>query len=408
MPDSPSDTDPRKGLSIAVIGNGIAGASAARHFASIMPDDLRQLSIHEIGRGPGGRAGTRQSRAIPELRINHGAPCADITTEAGKALLPSLGDAVRPYSGRPGVLDGRTGAFRPDAGHGDAALVTARSGQMADLAGALLQDASGERLHPIATHYSSMVRGLARGEDGGDEWILADKTGAELGRADWLIVAGSGVAHPRWSDTFGGTPPLVEAAAGLGDDRLDEALATIAQQTAAPVLSVLLYCTGERAGQWRSLGFNDASVRPHDVLARISVQPVGADGCGVVLHSTSDHARSHAGVHGSSSSAARVGGAASNADREAAIIEEMLEAVHEIPGLPVIERSGLPYGPLLHRWGNAYPQGEPLPPALAVCPDARVAFCGDYVATDARMGSCESALLSGVNVADAIRGYRPE
>ena len=406
MSDFPSDTDTRNGVRIAVIGNGIAGASAARRLALTMPDDVRHLAIHEIGRGPGGRAGTRQSRAIPELRINHGAPCADITTEAGRALLPSLGDAVRPYAGQTGVLDGRTGAFRPDAVHDETALITAQSGEMADLAGSLLQTEAGDRLRPIATHYSSMVRGLARGEAESDEWILADKTGEELGRADWLIVAGSGVAHPRWSDTFGGMPPLVEAAARLGDDRLDDALATIAQQTAAPMLSMLFYCTGDQAMEWRSLGFNDASVRPHDVLSRISVQPVGPDGCGVVLHSTSDHARSNAGVHGTSSSAARVGGAASNADREAAMIEELLAAAHEIPGLPVIDRPSLPYGPLLHRWGNAFPQGEPLPAALSVCPDARVAFCGDYVATDARMGSCESALLSGVNVGDAIRACR--
>jgi len=40
---------------------------------------------------------------------------------------------------------------------------------------------------------------------------------------------------------------------------------------------------------------------------------------------------------------------------------------------------------------------------LSVCPDARVAFCGDYVHTPARMGSCKCALLSGARIADVLR-----
>jgi len=56
------------------------------------------------------------------------------------------------------------------------------------------------------------------------------------------------------------------------------------------------------------------------------------------------------------------------------------------------------FGPLLHRWGNAFPEGPALPADLAICPDSQVAFCGDYVDTPARMGSYECALLSGANV----------
>lgn len=82
---SPSSTDPnpRDGLSVAIISSGIAGAAAARGLALSMPDALSRITLYEIGRGPGGRASTRKTRAIPELRINHGAPYADISTPAG-------------------------------------------------------------------------------------------------------------------------------------------------------------------------------------------------------------------------------------------------------------------------------------------------------------------------------------
>ncbi|AGM41014.1 NAD/FAD-dependent oxidoreductase [Spiribacter salinus M19-40] len=392
----------RDGLSVAIIGSGIAGASAARGLALSMPEALSRVTLYEIGRGPGGRASTRKTRAIPELRINHGAPYADISTPEGLAVLSSLGDAVAPYLGDRVLIDGKTGELRPrEAGNGEA-LITGGNGEMAEFADRLLRDRDNTVLSPIVSAYSTMVRGLARGEDEGAPWVLTDKSQDEVGRADWLVVAGSGVAHPRWSDTFGGEAPLVQATSALEDPRLDAALECIGQQTAAPVLTVLFYCTGEAAAHWQRLGFNDGLIEGHSVLAKVSIQPCGDSGCAIVLHSTTAYARDNAGVHGSSSSAARVGDAASDTTREDGLIEEMLAALAEIPGLPAIERSQCAFGPLLHRWGNAFPEGEPLPAALSVCPDARVAFCGDYISTAARMGSCESALLSGVHVADAL------
>jgi len=97
-----------------------------------------------------------------------------------------------------------------------------------------------------------------------------------------------------------------------------------------------------------------------------------------------------------------VGGANSSADREGVIVEDLLAALGALPSMPIVDPEACDFGPLLHRWGNAFPLGEPLPRALSVCPDAQVAFCGDYVATDARMGSVESALLSGASAAEAI------
>ena len=387
---------------VAIIGNGIAGASVARRLALAKPDAFSRISLHEMGRGPGGRAATRKTRSLPELRINHGAPYADISTGKGLDLLASLGDATETYSAPRCTIDGKTGAVEPVEQDTAKAMITGRDGEMANIAGDLLRDGNDQLLSPIVTHYSSMVRGLSRGPRPGDPWRLSDKNGDEIDRADWLIAAGSGIAHPRWSATFGGEPPLVAAASEREDPALNDALARVARQTAAPVLTVLLYCTDDLANEWQSLAFRDGTLTDHTVLSKISIQPCGQAGCAVVLHSTVDYAVGNAGVHGSSSSAARVGDASSDTTREAAIIDEMLAALDDIPGLPAAGKSRYAFGPLLHRWGNAFPQGEALPQALSVCPESRVAFCGDYVATDARMGSCESALLSGVEVADTI------
>jgi len=388
----------------AIIGNGIAGASVARRLALSQPGAFSRIAVHEIGRGPGGRAATRKTRSMPGLRINHGAPYADISTTRGKALLASLDGVTEAYTAPRCTVDAVTGAVEPLEPDSAQALITGRDGEMANIAGDLLRDGRGERLSPIATHYSSMVRGLSRGRSPGSPWRLFDGNGDEIDRADWLIAAGSGIAHPRWSATFGGEPPLVAAASECEDAALNDALAVIARQTAAPVLTVLLYGTGDLANQWRRLAFGEGRLVNHDVLSKISIQPCGESECAVVLHSTIDYAVGNAGVHGSSSSAARVGDASSDSHREAAIIDDLLGALGEIPGLPAAPAERYAFGPLMHRWGNAFPQGEPLPVARAVCPEARVAFCGDYVATDARMGSCESALLSGVEVADRIIG----
>lgn len=380
--------------SVAIIGGGIAGAAAANQLAATLPDPLNQITLYEIGRGPGGRSATRRTRSFPEFRVNHGAPYADISTREGLAMIASLGQSVQPYVGKRAVIDGNSGAIAEREASKDVQLVVGAGGEMANIAASLLPG--------ITTAYSTMVRGLARGPGSNDPWILYDKQQVELGRADWLIVAGSGIAHPRWSETFGGPPPLVEAAAKLNDPALNKSLAVIAKQTAAPLLAVLFYATGAAAQAWQRLSFDVATIQDHDVLAKISIQPCGPAGCSVVLYSTSRFARENTGVYGSSSSAARVGDASSSADREESIIDEVLAALKSIPGMPIIEKSAYAFGPLLHRWGNAFPQGEPLPAALSVCRDARVAFCGDYVSTAARMGSYECALLSGINVASLI------
>jgi predicted NAD/FAD-dependent oxidoreductase len=47
----------------------------------------------------------------------------------------------------------------------------------------------------------------------------------------------------------------------------------------------------------------------------------------------------------------------------------------------------------LMRWGAAFARNPGLDPALAICPDSRIGFCGDYLAGSG-FGRVEGALRS--------------
>jgi hypothetical protein len=224
-----------------------------------------------------------------------------------------------------------------------------------------------------------------------------------LGEADWLVVAGSGVAHPRWTATFGNEPPLVEAAKALGDSQLDSSLKAIASQTASPVIAVFFVLSGSEAQRWLDLPFKVAKIEGNDVLGKVMIQRTGEEGdeVAVVLHSSRTFAETNKGVYGSTSSAKRVGGAKSDKGKEDELNAIMLEALAEIPRIPEVPTT-CKYGPVLHRWGNAFVVGEGLSRENSLCRDAKVAFCGDYVETDAPLGSIECALLAGKQTGEAI------
>lgn len=208
------------------------------------------------------------------------------------------------------------------------------------------------------------------------------------------------------------------------DPKLREALDAIATQQVSPVLAVFFSCSGSFARQWLSLDYDVFDVKGSSVLSRIMIQggdkEIESSGddewCSVVLHSTEDFALTNSGVYGASSSATRVGDAASDSSLENSLIAKMMSALNEIPGIPASDlnsdtsevksssSSSYDYGPALHRWGNAFPKGEPLSQDLSFLPSSRVAFCGDYVASSekARFGSFESALLSGTFVGEKV------
>mmetsp|Transcript_49608 Transcript_49608/g.55281 ORF Transcript_49608/g.55281 Transcript_49608/m.55281 type:complete len:531 (+) Transcript_49608:69-1661(+) len=480
-------------LRVAILGGGVGGCAAARRLAqwatstniateSGRPSRKIHITLYEIGRGPGGRASTRKTRALPHIYINHGAPYADIRSTRGRSLISTLGPSgtIVPFDGVRGSIDATTGAFSApsnerDGSSGDAAAaaaadttntntktnnapmyITGASGEMSDLSTSLL---AGFPSSIINTQYKTMIRGLSRitntnnkndndNSDGGgkQQWELRDKSERVVGVADWLVIAGSGVAHPRWSKTFGGEPPLIEAEQETPDPTLRQALDSIAKVEVSPVLAVFFSCSGSMARQWLALKYSVLDVKGSSVLSRVMIQGGGGGAkddsntnedendnnddcwCSIVLHSTENFALENTGVYGASSSAARTGGAASNVSKEEILIKKMMVALTEIPGMPTQyedyinnnENGGtgstdetlsvFDYGPALHRWGNAFPKGDPLSEELSFLPSSRLAFCGDYVATSeqARLGSFESALLSGNAAGENIAKYYQE
>jgi len=75
------------------------------------------------------------------------------------------------------------------------------------------------------------------------------------------------------------------------------------------------------------------------------------------------------------------------------------------------ENEGM-FGPHLHRWGSAFPTGIPLSAFSAAVPEARLLFCGDYVATPprgdappAQIGTAEAAILSGIQAASTLDSW---
>jgi len=416
---------------VAIIGGGISGCASARRLAQLNPS--AEITVYEIGRGLGGRASTRKTRSLPNIYINHGAPYADIRSNVGRSVISSLGPKhTTLFSGVKGSLDSITGTFSARdrnevADTRKIDYITGANGEMSQIASSLISG-----IPSIETKYKTIIRGLSRTPSGG--WDLLDKSEKIIGSADWLVVAGSGVAHPRWTNTFGGEPPLIAAEKARPDPKLREALDSIARQQVSPVLAVFFSCSGLIAREWLSLDFDVADVTGNTILSRVMIQGETNDDnncnsdtgngewCSVVLHSTEEFAAQNSGVYGSSSSAARVGDVSSDASREKSIIEKMTQVLKEIPGMPSIEiplnencnaesqSSYYDYGPVLHRWGNAFPKGDALPEDLAFLPSSRVAFCGDYVASAdrVRFGSFESALLSGTYAGQKLAQYCEE
>jgi predicted NAD/FAD-dependent oxidoreductase len=121
----------------------------------------------------------------------------------------------------------------------------------------------------------------------------------------------------------------------------------------------------------------------------------------VVAHSSAIFAAEHLSVYGSRSSIARELALPPRSDQEAAVIEALTEAV-EGALAPWLEPRLIRQGDRqLMRWGAAFPLEPGLPTALSLCRQARVGFCGDYVAGEG-FGRVEGALRSGASLAQSL------
>jgi predicted NAD/FAD-dependent oxidoreductase len=256
----------------------------------------------------------------------------------------------------------------------------------------------------VAAHYGVLVRHLERSASG--RWRLLDAAGALLQEADWLVLSGTLLAHPRSREIFDWPEvPLERAIRGGGDLQLEHALTTIAGIRFEARTNLLLVFSGEEAAAWRALPFTlvnfDAAAQQRWGLRRISIQPLADGRCAVVAHSTHTFAADHLDVVGRGSAVARQLGLALDGGREEAVIASLSRALAQclapwIGGLDPNRAS-----PRLMRWAAAFPLPQGLPAPLALCAGSRVGFCGDYIA-GVGFGRIEGALHSAERLAAAM------
>lgn len=393
---------------IAVVGGGVGACSLAYGLREQIR--VKDISVHlfEMGRGTGGRAATRGTRERPNLRVDHGVPAFSAHTPNFQALCDSFvraGSLQRCSQHQPPLVFGTLkadGSFQAEAAELVPRYVAAPGLGMSSVSEALLRGGD-LGADPLAqTTFGTMVDKV-EADDGG--WRLRSRKGDDLGTFDWLVVTSTGFAHPRWRAAFGGEPPLVEAAAALGDAALDNALAHLAPLASKPVIACMLAYEAEAAAAWANLPFFKASVESNSTLSRMVVQRLEPSLTVVVLHSTHEFALSSAHVYGKTSTAARLAGAASDADEEQQVLEAMIAAAElQLAGLIDASHVRSPaWGPFLHRWGSAFPDAPLLAEAHAMIPSAKVVFAGDFIdAGDGRAGSVEGAVLSGLRAGEAL------
>lgn len=383
-----------------MIGAGAAGCALVAQLRRLGHGGA--LSLWETGRGPGGRAGTRRSRRDRQLAIDHGAPLLNITAAPAPELLEPLlaGGWIEPWSGPVAMLEGES---RLNIGRADALglgqLYCGRGG-MDQLSCGLLHLAG----EGVEAHYDVLVRHLERAASG--RWRLLDASGQLLQEADWLVLSGTLLAHPRSRLVFGWPEVPLERATRGGDDlQIHHALTTIAGIRFQARTNLLLVFSGAAAAAWRGLTFKivafDAAAQQRWGLRRISIQPLADGRCAVVAHSTHTFAADHLDVVGTGSAAARQLGLPLDGGREDTVTAALSEALGQCLAPWIGGFDPRQAHPRLMRWAAAFPLPPGLPPSLALCTRSRVGFCGDSV-EGVGFGRIEGALHSAERLAAAL------
>ena len=408
--------------SIAVVGAGVAGCALV---AQLRRQGCRApITLLETGRGSGGRASTRRSRGDVALAIDHGAPLLNISSEPPPKLLAPLlqGGWIEPWPAGESALALLEADGEIRSGRGDSRLAgklyRGSWGMEAISAGllALAAAAAPAGISPPQVRYGVLVQELVASPGG--PWRLLDGQGQQLAQADWLVLAGTLLAHPRGPQVFGWSEvPLAAAARQLADPQLQAALQAIAALESEGRSNLLLEIPAAVAQPWLDLPFRllsfSAAAQRRWGLERLSIQPLAASRMAagrvvVVAHSTAAVAARHLGVHGSRSSAGRLLPAKADPAAETRLITSLSEALWsvlaavlpaEIP-IPPLRQGQLRQGQLM-RWGAAFPSGPGLEAEAMVCPASRVALCGDAIAGPG-FARIEGALRSGEWLAERL------
>lgn len=370
-------------VSLAVIGAGVS--------ACALTAQLRQLgwrgsiALVEAGRGAGGRASSRRFRHDPGLSLDHGAPLLSLADGPTPALLGPLLEAghLRPWplQERPLGRIAPDGSWIPGPGPlaGEGMLLCGWP-TMQNLALGLLDWAeaaagpAGAAAGAAPPQRLQGVRITALHPDADGVWQLQAENGQLTLQARWLVLSGTLLAHPRCLSLLGlEEVPLQVASRGLADAALEQLLAAVAHLRYDPRLALLAILEAEQAVRWRQLPCSHLEFTPEAQrrwgLERILLQPQPGDRLGLVVQARSDRFT------------ATTAGAASDPDQEPRLLAALRAALGQALAAWIRPEALPPLASCqLMRWGGAFP----LPPGLEaermVCPQSRVALCGDAIA----------------------------
>jgi hypothetical protein len=392
---------------VAVIGGGISGALVSRCL--LASGISLSVTLFEMGRGFGGRMATRrpQDPELAGLAINHGAPAFGASTPFFQSIVAELEAAgvVQRFAGAVGTLH---------VDSSDGSLTAFEAGQLArpaEWAGIPGMSAICDHLGRGAeTRFGTMVAQIERSSAG--VFTLTDQKGERLGEFERIVVTSHTLAHSRFERVFGRPAPLQALAREADSAQLSRLVELIEQVPSTPVMAMLLAFSPADAPALAALPFAAADVRGSALISKVVVQSAPSGHIALVVHSTPAFAAEHADVHGSSSTAARMGAAAgrdNERDLTTQLLAELGRLLRPFGELPLAPA----YGPLIHRWGSAFPEESSPASSLAlvdaaarVSEELGITVCGDFIpvapSTRVQLGSVESAALCAMLSAERL------
>lgn len=385
-----------------------------------------------MGRGAGGRAGTRHVEKLNGLRINHGAPLFHVpTADTGSRQLVEalvLAGHVAEWRGTSGAVDlttsyeadalnglGTAGASRGEPAEGGEAFerYIGVPGMSSVAKGCLELARKDAGTDALDTHFSTRVKELIPQKDSAGAivgWEILDKDGKSLGVFDWVVMSGVTPALSRWRAGFKQEPPIQDAAQRSGSQMLQDLVSTVdvpplayeGTQTATLVWDISK--GGDAVEALSRLPFDVTHVTNDKNLAKVVAQSLTAPYAVLTLYSTPEFAERHRQVMGSNSYVSVSSNVTGSVDTEAEVGKELYSSFERL-----LRRFGgwsLPpptWGPNLHRWGAAFPEphfGLVGKESAWVLSAERMAFAGDYLAPP---NACvATALRSALAAADGV------
>ena len=377
-------------VDLAVVGGGLAACSLVAQ--------LRQrrfqgtIGLVEAGRGPGGRSSSRESRTAPGWRLDHGAPCFNLTEPPPDELQSLLNRLEREGHLIP---DCRPIVGLNSAGHftqaPDNALLTGKQfrGQpsMASVCEGLLMMADPF----LQTHYNKRIRWLERDRN---QWLLSTEDKAWTLAAERMVLSGNLLAHPRGKLLLGwDAVPLRSAIAKGLDTQLDDVLSCVSASRASIRWTCMIQLSDtqrpEITTDWPGQIWLDEGAQNRWPVERMILQPQQSGGIGLVIH----------GIQESEPCISPEKQGPTAQARERMVLDVLPDLLACLPGGESFLNEARSWGVM--QWGAAQPLNNPLPSSLQWCADSAIGFCGDWIETPG-FGRAEGALRSAINLAGML------